>query len=421
MKQLILFTALLFLLSCKRNFDAPLPDEPWEQFLSAAARPLNSQQRGVLQGIYAITAGDPVFGPFAAARWSYVANGADTVYHLSFFCALNATFMVCEGRRLDTSILLNGYWRRMSTTETGYVRLTMNAGAGGAAILLTPGTRPDSLQFSGVFSNGPLGEQPLTLTYRRPLQPQAAGFEILAHRGGGRTSDLLPAAENSLEMLKLAPQLGATGVEIDVQLTKDGVPVLYHDATLNERLIEKNGMVGPIRNYTFAQLEALVRLKRGGRIPRLRDALQTILYQTELRFVWLDTKYEGSLQPMRALQQEFMAAATAAGRTLTIAIGLPDETSFNNFKLLNNFRDIPSISELSVQQTEEIDATVWAPQWTLGLQNEEVARQQLAGRRVFTWTMDIPFNINRYMTEGRFNGILSNFPTVVAYYAYARL
>jgi glycerophosphoryl diester phosphodiesterase len=54
------------------------------------------------------------------------------------------------------------------------------------------------------------------------------------------------------------------------------------------------------------------------------------------------------------------------------------------------------------------------------LQNDEVAGQQQQGRRVFTWTMDIEENIDRYMREGRFNGILTNYPSIVAYQYYVR-
>lgn len=51
---------------------------------------------------------------------------------------------------------------------------------------------------------------------------------IIAHRGA---SSLAP--ENTLEALRLAAELGADRAEIDVQLTRDGVPVLLHDATVD--------------------------------------------------------------------------------------------------------------------------------------------------------------------------------------------
>jgi glycerophosphoryl diester phosphodiesterase len=50
---------------------------------------------------------------------------------------------------------------------------------------------------------------------------------VWAHRGA---SGLAP--ENSLEAFLLAVELGADGIELDVRLTRDGVPVLFHDRAL---------------------------------------------------------------------------------------------------------------------------------------------------------------------------------------------
>ena len=50
-----------------------------------------------------------------------------------------------------------------------------------------------------------------------------------AHRGlhDNRTS----APENSLEAFRMAVEAGY-GIEMDVQLTKDNIPVVFHDKTL---------------------------------------------------------------------------------------------------------------------------------------------------------------------------------------------
>ncbi len=74
-------------------------------------------------------------------------------------------------------------------------------------------------------------------------------------------------------MIKKTPEFGSTGIEIDVRLTKDGVPVLYHDNTLNLRETQKSGLTGPIENYTYDQLSTFVRLVHGEKIPTLREAL----------------------------------------------------------------------------------------------------------------------------------------------------
>jgi glycerophosphoryl diester phosphodiesterase len=244
---------------------------------------------------------------------------------------------------------------------------------------------------------------------------------MVVHRGGGQTADLLPASENTTQIIEMASRFGATGIEIDVRLTKDGVPILYHDVSLSERLIQKNGMVGPIENYTYAQLNALVRLVRNGeRIPTLREALETAVYNTPLRFVWMDIKFHGSLKLIRELQVEYLQKAATLGRTIDINIGIPDDEVLNQFLSLPDYRQIPSVCELEPMAVERSNAHIWAPRWTLGLQNDEVQEIQSQGRKAFVWTLDIPQNIEQFMNQGHFDGILSNYPSAVAYLYYAK-
>ncbi|MGG4266449.1 glycerophosphodiester phosphodiesterase family protein [Peribacillus simplex] len=76
---------------------------------------------------------------------------------------------------------------------------------------------------------------------------------ILAHRGQWREYP-----ENSLAAINEAIEDGAEVVEIDVQLTADGVPVLMHDTTVNRTT---NGK-GKVSDLTLAQIKNL-RLKEG--------------------------------------------------------------------------------------------------------------------------------------------------------------
>ncbi len=417
----ILTMLFLMLCSCKRNFEAPVPDTTWALFQSPSAVPLQAFTRQKMEGVYSLSDHENAFGAAAAARWSYTANGPDTVYHLSLFCEKQVSYFILEGRRLDTAILLNGYWRKMQTTETGKARFIITQTNGAGHLLSSaPAAAADSIIMEGSYG---LGEsfpaKPLRLQYLRPLY-RTTPLEIVAHRGGGSTADLLPASENSVEIIRLAAPFGATGIEVDVRLTSDGVPILYHDATLNERLIQKNGLLGPIENYSYAQLNSLVRLKNSEKIPTLRQALETVLYQTPLRFVWMDTKFSGSMHVLRSLQLEYQQKAAALGRQLEITIGIPDETVLTNFLALPDHQNIPSVCELSVADVARANSPIWAPRWTLGLQNPEVEKIHAEGKRAFVWTLDIPPNVYQFMHEGRFDGILSNYPSIVAYYYYVR-
>ncbi len=69
--------------------------------------------------------------------------------------------------------------------------------------------------------------------------------EFVAHRGYPRRFP-----ENTLTGLEGAIAAGARWVEVDVQLTRDFVPVLFHD----ENIRRVCGMDGTISHYTFEEL-----------------------------------------------------------------------------------------------------------------------------------------------------------------------
>lgn len=72
--------------------------------------------------------------------------------------------------------------------------------------------------------------------------------KIFAHRGA---SQLAP--ENTMEAFHLAYEMGADGIETDVQLTKDGVPVLIHDIRV-DRTTNGHGFV---KDFTYDELVKL--------------------------------------------------------------------------------------------------------------------------------------------------------------------
>ncbi len=424
MKKIIIILLInVFFFSCKKEYKVEMPDPSnWELFKNPAAQQLNFTTRQAMQGVYDVSDGNNIFGGLTAVKWSYVISGSDTVFHVSGFFGQDIAYFICEGNQLNGEILLNGYWRKMVSTETGIMRFTINA-TNGATLLLSnaPVVTNGSIKMEGVFGNGQ--EEPqnsIVLTYNRKLNNSPAGFNILAHRSGGRNSDLLPVSENSVEMILKTAQFGSTGIEIDVRFTKDGIPILYHDNDLNLRLVQKCGLVGPIENYTYAQLNAFVRLINGERIPTLSQALSTVVNRTGLTFVWLDTKYIGSLEKVQELQQEFTQLAAQQGRYVEIVIGLPGEDQFNSFLSLPDYASTPSLCELSIADAERVNAKIWAPRFTEGTQNDNVAIVHAQGRRAFVWTLDVPEFIEQFIREGHFDGILSNFPSCIAYNYYVR-
>ncbi|MCW3092011.1 MAG: glycerophosphodiester phosphodiesterase [Ferruginibacter sp.] len=420
-KLLIILISSSFLFSCKKDYQAPVPDfASWAPFNDPSAASLNIVSRSALEGVYTLDKGADMFGGLAAVKWSYTHNGNDTTFHVSGFFGKDISYFICQGKRLNDSILFNGYWRKMVSTETGIVRLTIGANEGGSLILSrNPVVTRGSIVIKGMFGNGnELPGNELSMVYERKLNNSLSPFLIMAHRSGGRTSDLLPASENSVEMILKTPEFGSTGIEIDVRYTSDGVPILYHDNTLNLRVVRKSGLTGEIKNYSFSQLSTFIRLINGEKIPTLRQALDAVVYRTDLRFVWLDTKFDGPIDEVRAIQKEYLQKAAAAGRSLNIVIGIPGEDQFNSFIALPNYQNTPSLCELSIEQVEQCNALVWAPRFTEGPQNEKVALIHGQGRLAFVWTLDVPEYITNFIQNGHFDAILSNYPTCVAFNYY---
>jgi glycerophosphoryl diester phosphodiesterase len=94
---------------------------------------------------------------------------------------------------------------------------------------------------------------------------------LIAHRGGS-----LEAPENTLASFRHAIEVGAKYVELDVQMSKDGVLVVIHDDTLDRTT---NGM-GSVGEHTYDELKKLDAGSHfapeysGETIPTLREVLE---------------------------------------------------------------------------------------------------------------------------------------------------
>lgn len=85
---------------------------------------------------------------------------------------------------------------------------------------------------------------------------------IVAHRGGGAL-----APENTLGAVRLGASMGFKGVEFDVMLTADALPIIIHDETL-ERTTNGRGHVPMMKYSELVSLDA----GEGERIPTFEEA-----------------------------------------------------------------------------------------------------------------------------------------------------
>jgi glycerophosphoryl diester phosphodiesterase len=89
---------------------------------------------------------------------------------------------------------------------------------------------------------------PLACADQEELQLFPRPFQIIAHRGASAY-----APENTLPAFARAYELGAFEVELDVQVSRDDVVVIFHDAELEA----KTGRRGRVRDYTASELSAM--------------------------------------------------------------------------------------------------------------------------------------------------------------------
>ncbi len=119
--------------------------------------------------------------------------------------------------------------------------------------------------------------------------------------------------ENSLGAFRAALDCGAGGIELDVQLTRDGVPVVFHDAALRRM----TGAEGEVSATPFAELRSLRLLKSDAHrstelIPTLREVLNLVSRCRQGRpfVVNIELKDPRSSPAVAALLCEYLAAGS---------------------------------------------------------------------------------------------------------------
>jgi glycerophosphoryl diester phosphodiesterase len=109
-----------------------------------------------------------------------------------------------------------------------------------------------------------------------PLHPVEASPQFLgvhAHRGA---SALAP--ENTLAAFQKAIELGADGMEMDLQLTRDGAVVVIHDDTL-DRTTDRQGRVTELSLAEVRKADAGAKFGsdfRGQRVPTLSEVIDLV-------------------------------------------------------------------------------------------------------------------------------------------------
>ncbi len=373
------------------------------EMIDSPTNPLNPAGKSYMDGVYEVVQGkgklgNPVVGKWIGNRWC-------------LYSVHDVVFCVCAGGSLGDSIKLWGYERVVRSGSGTRLRLTI-AGNDGARDVISA-VKPVSVRFLGVTDDG---EQ---IELRRIRDINSARFERLAHRGGARNSERLGISENSIPMIRYAPLMGATGVEVDVKRTRDNQLIVFHDDSFSPRTVQGAYLLGKVGDYDLEQITALGKLINGEPIPKLVDLLKAVIDDTDLKLVWLDIKDAGAVSQVVQIQKEMMArakdaVATRGRATLSILLGIPSQEVLDAYLPFKDDSSADALVELDAATALSLPhCSVWAPTWTRDITPSDVAimRAHHPPIRVFTWTVDLHESMMDYLN--RVDGILTNYPSLL--------
>ena len=113
----------------------------------------------------------------------------------------------------------------------------------------TPKARLQATDRGRAERSRPTGDD-LTRQLRPPSRTPERRFQVIGHRGAAGH-----APENTAPAFEIAVALGVHAVELDVRLSRDGVPVVIHDSTV-DRTTNGKGAVAELRLAELKELDA---------------------------------------------------------------------------------------------------------------------------------------------------------------------
>ena len=232
---------------------------------------------------------------------------------------------------------------------------------------------------------------------------------IYAHRGA---SDIAP--ENTMAAFELADDIGADGLELDVQLTKDGHVVVIHDDEI-DRTSDGKGIV---EEMFFADLKKLdfgswkdVKYK-GESIPLLTDVCKFVKDNSLL----LNIEIKPTLRS-NEIEDKVIDICKSFNLVDQIVI-----SSFNHYCLRNIKKKCSEIETAILYQSGIIKAGRYA-KYTVkadgihphkyAITAEFIKSAALNGMKIRPWTVDEPELFKKLMHVKYITGIITNKPNIM--------
>jgi len=421
MKRLLPILGLLSLIvsGCTLSEITPPPESGDGNLAGTTAVPfLPGASMKNMEGIYTLTGGEAGLGTTFVCKVSK--------YKVSFFSNYNGLHIILKYgyRASDGSIQFSGFYRFTESPVQGTIQFSIAAGDGISDFL---NGVADFLLLKGKF-----GDATLSIQFDKHFTDYATNnpFMVFAHHGIQTTVDP-PFAENSINMILNAEDYGIAGLELDVRMTKDNVPILIHDPTINTRLTKKGPLFGSWDQYSFAFISQYVELIDGQRVPSVEQALNAFIDSTTMTYFWMDIKGNPDvfkyLEPV--VRNAYERAATK-GRTVTIFAGLPSQEVIDELNKQPTYKSnnpaytysdpLPTLAEESIDKVLGTNSQFFGPRFTLGLLLPDVERAHNSGIKVISWTLNSHGLIINYLVNGQFDGFITDYPAYVVYEFYTR-
>jgi glycerophosphoryl diester phosphodiesterase len=374
--------------------------------------PLTDTAMKQMAGIYTLSQGSGALGG------QFVCKGSK--YKLSFFSELDGIFIILDYGLdpSDSSIQFSGFWRYSESSKQNTISMSISKEAGSTEFLRTG--NPAGLTLQGNFKDQNGTAQTMTLQFGRAFSQYAIQheFQIYAHHGVQTTVNP-PYAENSILGVMHDEDYGVNGLEFDIQLTKDHVPICMHDDDINIRLTEKGPLSGNYSQYNFAFLEQYIKLVDGQPIASLEHALQVFIDSTTLKNFWMDIKGDPDIfKYLEPIVRNAYAHAADKKRDVVIIADMPSKEVIDEFHAWPAYADLPTMCEQTLQDVIDTKSEYYGPRFTEGLILDQVDQAHSMGIQVISWTLNDKNLIINYLQNGKFDGFISDYPAYVVYYFY---
>ena len=223
-----------------------------------------------------------------------------------------------------------------------------------------------------------------------------------AHRGASEY-----APENTLASFYLGLLQGANGIETDIQMTKDGVLVLFHDDTI----MRLTGAEGSIQDYTLEQLRQFTFENNGltDKIVVFEDFLQ--------QFGWRDITFAIEIKQAGIESQvvDMIRKYNIQSKTIVTSFML------GSVRATKAYAPEQKVGLLTKEVTEELLAelkTIGAEQlcpYAMDVTEETVARWHAQGFEVRAWGVKDEILMRQVYDAGA-EGMTVNFPDKLTSY-----